>query len=90
MFVAGWRHALRSEWPFIIIIIITLSRLEPMWPVHHPSRGPPNSSLFPAYLYLPPLHSSCSCISHCTLHQYPIGAQADVCVVGVAVGHCFR
>ena len=22
MFVAGWRHALRSEWPFIIIIII--------------------------------------------------------------------
>ena len=21
MFVAGWRHALRSEWPFIIIII---------------------------------------------------------------------
>ena len=23
MFVAGWRHALRSEWPFIIIIIIT-------------------------------------------------------------------
>ena len=24
VFVAGWRHALRSEWPFIIIIIITL------------------------------------------------------------------
>ena len=24
LFVAGWRHALRSEWPFIIIIIITL------------------------------------------------------------------
>ena len=22
MFVAGWRHALWSEWPFIIIIII--------------------------------------------------------------------
>ena len=22
VFVAGWRHALRSEWPFIIIIII--------------------------------------------------------------------
>ena len=21
MFIAGWRHALRSEWPFIIIII---------------------------------------------------------------------
>ena len=21
VFVAGWRHALRSEWPFIIIII---------------------------------------------------------------------
>jgi len=21
MFVTGWRHALRSEWPFIIIII---------------------------------------------------------------------
>ena len=24
MFVAGWRHALRSEWPFIIIIIIII------------------------------------------------------------------
>ena len=23
MFVAGWRHALRSEWPYIIIIIIS-------------------------------------------------------------------
>ena len=23
VFVAGWRHALRSEWPFFIIIIIT-------------------------------------------------------------------
>ena len=22
VFVAGWRHAFRSEWPFIIIIII--------------------------------------------------------------------
>ena len=22
VFVAGWRHALRSEWPFITIIII--------------------------------------------------------------------
>ena len=25
VFVAGWRHALRSEWPFIIIIIIIVS-----------------------------------------------------------------
>ena len=25
VFVAGWRHALRSEWPFIIIIIITVA-----------------------------------------------------------------
>ena len=25
VFVAGWRHALRSEWPFIIIIIKPLS-----------------------------------------------------------------
>ena len=24
VFVAGWRHALRSEWPFIIIIITTI------------------------------------------------------------------
>ena len=24
VFVAGWRHALRSEWPFIIIIIHVL------------------------------------------------------------------
>ena len=22
MFVAGWRHALRSEWPFIIIFYV--------------------------------------------------------------------
>ena len=22
VFVAGWRHALKSEWPYIIIIII--------------------------------------------------------------------
>ena len=29
VFVAGWRHALRSEWPFIIIIIIiTLKKLK--------------------------------------------------------------
>ena len=27
VFVAGWRHALRSEWPFIIIIIIKLLAL---------------------------------------------------------------
>ena len=27
VFVAGWRHALRSEWPFIIIIIINT------WPI---------------------------------------------------------
>ena len=26
VFVAGWRHALRSKWPFIIIIIITVGR----------------------------------------------------------------
>ena len=25
MFVAGWRHALRSEWPFITIIIIIIN-----------------------------------------------------------------
>ena len=25
VFVAGWRHALRSEWPFIIIIIISIN-----------------------------------------------------------------
>ena len=25
VFVAGWRHALRSEWPFIIIIITAAS-----------------------------------------------------------------
>ena len=24
VFVAGWRHALRSEWPFIIIIITSV------------------------------------------------------------------
>ena len=36
MFVAGWRHALRSEWPFIIIIIIRMELAEramnrPIW-----------------------------------------------------------
>ena len=25
VFVAGWRHALRSEWPFIIIISIKMA-----------------------------------------------------------------
>ena len=24
LFVAGWRHALRSEWPFIIIIMMMI------------------------------------------------------------------
>ena len=28
VFVAGWRHALRSEWPFIIIIIKRLKQLD--------------------------------------------------------------
>ena len=27
VFVAGWRHALRSEWPFIIIIISSSSSI---------------------------------------------------------------
>ena len=29
VFVSGWRHALRSEWPFIIIIIIITQCIEP-------------------------------------------------------------
>ena len=29
VFVAGWRHALRSEWPFIIIIIRKKARKGP-------------------------------------------------------------
>ena len=28
VFIAGWRHALRSEWPFIIIIIIIVSTIQ--------------------------------------------------------------
>ena len=24
VFVAGWRHALRSEWPFIILLLLTV------------------------------------------------------------------
>ena len=28
VFVAGWRHDLRSEWPFIIIIIIIIVPVE--------------------------------------------------------------
>ena len=27
VFVAGWRHALRSEWPFLLIIIKHVGRL---------------------------------------------------------------
>ena len=27
VFVAGWRHALRSEWPFIIITITAMTVL---------------------------------------------------------------
>ena len=27
VFVAGWRHALRSEWPFIIIILYIYVRI---------------------------------------------------------------
>ena len=27
VFVAGWRHALRSEWPFIIIITIIINKV---------------------------------------------------------------
>ena len=33
VFVAGWRHALRSEWPFIIIIINTSTVLESLYGV---------------------------------------------------------
>ena len=33
MFVAGWRHALRSEWPFIISIIVTTHTV--MWSLTH-------------------------------------------------------
>ena len=34
VFVAGWRHALRSEWPFIIIIFnCSVSGMWPQWPV---------------------------------------------------------
>ena len=25
MSIAGWRHALRSEWPFIIIILMSIA-----------------------------------------------------------------
>ena len=31
MFLAGWRYALRSEWPFIIIIITTLLQPITTW-----------------------------------------------------------
>ena len=41
VFIAGWRHALRSEWPFIIIIIIMLIMLRVIAVIvllvyHHP------------------------------------------------------
>ena len=37
VFVAGWRHALRSEWPFIIIIKLCIE-----WPLENkvPMRSP--------------------------------------------------
>ena len=32
VFVAGWRHALRSEWPFIIIIIMYIChKVQGLW-----------------------------------------------------------
>ena len=31
VFVAGWRHALRSEWPFIIIIKWMVSIIKEEW-----------------------------------------------------------
>ena len=37
--VIGWRHALRSEWPFIIIIILLSCIVN-----HHPPPPPPSSS----------------------------------------------
>ena len=51
VFVAGWRHALRSEWPFIIIIIIIAYRsLEWNWQkeaTHDPLR--PGSLMEPRH-----------------------------------------
>ena len=35
VFVAGWRHALLSEWPFIIIIIIIIIKRN----IPHTSQG---------------------------------------------------
>ena len=39
MFVAGWRHALRSEWPFIIIIANPELETEPVVGPQHPLSG---------------------------------------------------
>ena len=46
VFVAGWRHALRSEWPFIIIIIKGFN----LWSEHYSTLflflpGPPSDFL---------------------------------------------
>ena len=38
VFVTSWRHALRSEWPFIIIIIIMMMMMSitnTVIPYHH-------------------------------------------------------
>ena len=55
VFVAGWRHALRSEWPFIIIIIIIRTdfrNLSAFVPEQHLAMGMlfANILIGPAYL----------------------------------------
>ena len=73
MFVAGWRHALRSEWPFIIIIIKSLGPAgflvaPPTVPIREPGRNVYFSSsssssssssplLFRGALLFPPSHT---------------------------------
>ena len=60
VFVAGWRHDLRSEWPFIIIIlmhthdrktlIVPQRELAPLaWPVNERCSARPGTSLGPAW-----------------------------------------
>ena len=34
MFVAGWRHDLRSEWPFIIILLLLRGNIAPIKEIH--------------------------------------------------------
>ena len=66
VFVAGWRHALRSEWPFIFSLIISsgfVYKHHCVMSVYYCHRIPPHSTTsLQKFLHIPP-HSTVSVIS---------------------------